>query len=242
MKALLLAAGRGKRLRPLTDMCPKPLLPVGSRRLWDWQLASLKRAGVTEVVANTAHLADAFESMPAEYGPRGVTITLSREGSADTDALESLGGVVKALPLLTDGKAPFLIAAGDVVHDFPWETLLKEAPAVEAGDWDAVMVAVPNPAYHPEGDLDIAADGAVVPGKGPYTYGCLMIVAPRIFAGLKPEFAKLFPWLWQNARVKGVVWNGFWANVGDPTELARLCANRKAPALLDNLYDADGTH
>ena len=234
MKALVLAAGRGKRLRPLTDMCPKPLIPVGSHRLWDWQLVSLKKAGVTEVVANTAHLAEAFEAMPSAYVAHGVSITLSREGRSEEAALESLGGVVKALPLLTDGKKPFLIAAGDVVHDFPWQTLIRESAAVEAGDWDAVLVAVPNPDYHAKGDLDLAPDGRVIPGEGPYTYGCLMIVSPRIFAGLKPGFAKLFPWLWQNARVKGIVWTGFWANVGDPTELARLCANRKAQTLLED--------
>ena len=80
MKALLLAAGRGKRLRPLTDMCPKPLLPVGKQRLWDWELAALKKAGVTEIVVNTAHLAEQFEAMPEEYAAHGITLTLSREG------------------------------------------------------------------------------------------------------------------------------------------------------------------
>ena len=233
MKALLLAAGRGKRLRPLTDMCPKPLLPVGKHRLWDWELAALKKAGVTDVVVNTAHLADQFEVMPGEYAAHGITITLSREGSTEADALESLGGIVKALPLLTDGETPFLVAAGDVVHDFPMQRLVQAAQTVKAGDCDALLVAVPNPPYHTEGDLSLKDDGTVVPGKGPYTYGCLMVVSPRIFKGLKPEFAKLFPWLWQNARVKGLVWKGFWANVGDPTELAKLCSNARAPKCLE---------
>lgn len=233
MKALLLAAGRGKRLRPLTDMCPKPLLPVGKQRLWDWELAALKKAGVTEVVVNTAHLADQFEAMPEIYAAHGLTLTLSREGTTDADALESLGGIAKALPLLTDGKTPFLVAAGDVVHAFPMEELVQAGQAIEAGDYDALIVAVPNPSYHVEGDLSLKEDGTVVPGKGPYTYGCLMVVAPRIFAGVKPVFAKLFPWLWHNARVKGLVWNGFWANVGDPTELAKLCSAARAPKWLE---------
>lgn len=233
MKALLLAAGRGKRLRPLTDMCPKPLLPVGKQRLWDWELAALKKAGVTEVVVNTAHLADQFEVMPEIYAAHGLTLTLSREGTTDADALESLGGIAKALPLLTDGKTPFLVAAGDVVHAFPMEELVQAEQAIEAGDYDALIVAVPNPSYHVEGDLSLKEDGTVVPGKGPYTYGCLMVVAPRIFAGVKPGFAKLFPWLWHNARVKGLVWNGFWANVGDPTELAKLCSDSRAPKWLE---------
>lgn len=233
MKALLLAAGRGKRLRPLTDMCPKPLLPVGKQRLWDWELAALKKAGVTEVVVNTAHLADQFEVMPEIYAAHGLTLTLSREGTTDADALESLGGIAKALPLLTDGKTPFLVAAGDVVHAFPMEELVQAGQAIEAGDYDALIVAVPNPSYHAEGDLSLKEDGTVVPGKGPYTYGCLMVVSPRIFAGVKPVFAKLFPWLWHNARVKGLVWNGFWANVGDPTELAKLCSDARAPKWLE---------
>ena len=233
MKALLLAAGRGKRLRPLTDMCPKPLLPVGKQRLWDWELAALKKAGVTEVVVNTAHLADQFEVMPEIYAAHELTLTLSREGTTDADALESLGGIAKALPLLTDGKTPFLVAAGDVVHAFPMEELVQAEQAIEAGDYDALIVAVPNPSYHVEGDLSLKEDGTVVPGKGPYTYGCLMVVAPRIFAGVKPVFAKLFPWLWHNARVKGLVWNGFWANVGDPTELAKLCSDSRAPKWLE---------
>ena len=233
MKALLLAAGRGKRLRPLTDMCPKPLLPVGKQRLWDWELAALKKAGVTEVVVNTAHLADQFEVMPEIYAAHGLTLTLSREGTTDADALESLGGIAKALPLLTDGKTPFLVAAGDVVHAFPMEELVQAEQAIEAGDYDALIVAVPNPSYHVEGDLSLKEDGTVVPGKGPYTYGCLMVAAPRIFAGVKPVFAKLFPWLWHNARVKGLVWNGFWANVGDPTELAKLCSDSRAPKWME---------
>ena len=233
MKALLLAAGRGKRLRPLTDMCPKPLLPVGKQRLWDWELAALKKAGVTEVVVNTAHLADQFEAMPEIYAAHELTLTLSREGTTDADALESLGGIAKALPLLTDGKTPFLVAAGDVVHAFPMEELVQAGQAIEAGDYDALIVAVPNPSYHVEGDLSLKEDGTVVPGKGPYTYGCLMVVTPRIFAGVQPVFAKLFPWLWQNARVKGLVWNGFWANVGDPTELAKLCSDSRAPKWLE---------
>lgn len=233
MKALLLAAGRGKRLRPLTDMCPKPLLPVGKQRLWDWELAALKKAGVTEIVVNTAHLAEQFEAMPEEYAAHGITLTLSREGATEADALESLGGIVKALPLLTDGKTPFLVAAGDVVHAFPMEELIQAGQAIEAGDYDALIVAVPNPSYHVEGDLSLKKDGTVVPGKGPYTYGCLMVVAPRIFAGVKPVFAKLFPWFWHNARVKGLVWNGFWANVGDPTELAKLCSDSRAPKWLE---------
>jgi len=190
VKALILAAGRGVRLRPLTDQTPKPLLPIGDLRLCDWNLAACFRAGVTDVVMNTAHLAEAFYPIPSFYERKGIHITLSEEGKTATDALESLGGIV-------------------------------------AGRIDAHLICVPNPSYHQKGDLDLASDGSVIPGAGPYTYGCLAIVAPRIFAGLKVERAKLFPWLWSH-KATGEVHRGFWSNVGDPTEYKALIENKKA--------------
>ena len=227
MKALILAAGRGKRLRPLTDTCPKPLLKANGCRLCDWSIAALKRAGVTDIVMNTAHLADAFEALPAELAGRGIHLAISREGDRHEDALESLGGIVKALPLLTDGESPFIVAAGDVVHAFPMERLLAKAGAVRSGEIDGHLVAVPNPSYHAKGDLTVYEDGSLEPGSGPHTYGCLMIVSPRIFAGLPAVSSKLFPWLWQ-WRLTAEVWTGFWGNIGDPDEFAALQSNRNA--------------
>lgn len=227
MKALILAAGRGVRLRPLTDQTPKPLLPIGDLRLCDWNLAACFRAGVTDVVMNTAHLAEAFYPIPSFYERKGVHITLSEEGKRASDALESLGGIVKALPLLTDGKEPFLVLAGDIAHDFDLTKLISKREDVLAGRIDAHLICVPNPSYHQKGDLDLAPDGRVIPSAGPYTYGCLAIVTPRIFAGLKVERAKLFPWLWSH-KVTGEVHRGFWSNVGDPAEYKALIENKKA--------------
>ena len=227
MKALILAAGRGKRLRPLTDTCPKPLLKANGCRLCDWSVAALKRAGVTDLVMNTAHLADAFEGLPQEMAAKGIRLTISREGDSHEAALESLGGIVKALPLLTDGTEPFIVAAGDVVHAFPMERLLQKAQAIGEGTLDGHIVAVPNPSYHARGDLTVHEDGSLEPGPGPHTYGCLMIVSPRIFEGLPAVASKLFPWLWQ-WHLTAEVWNGFWGNIGDPTEFAALCNNREA--------------
>ena len=217
MKALILAAGRGKRLRPYTDTTPKPLLPVGPHRLCDWQIAGLKRAGITDLVMNTAHLADAFIGLPQQLAARGIHLAISREGDRQEDALESLGGIVKALPLLTDGEEPFVVCAGDVVHDFPMSELLAHREAILRGQEDACMVVVPNPAFHPAGDLSLTAENFTVPGGGPWTYGCLLIVSPRIFAGVPVRAAKLFPWLWQ-FRVRAITWQGFWANIGDPEQ------------------------
>ena len=100
---MVLAAGRGSRLRPLTDVTPKPLLEVTDGvRLVDWTLAGLKRAGITDVVMNTGHLPDAFEPLPAQLARRGIRLQISREAETHDQALESLGGIVRALPLLTD--------------------------------------------------------------------------------------------------------------------------------------------
>lgn len=232
MKALILAAGRGKRLRPFTDTTPKPLLPVRGHRLCDWSLCALKKAGVTEIVMNTAHLAHSFDPLPTELAAEGFHLTLSREGEKDTDALESLGGIVKALPLLTDGAEPFLVLAGDVVHNYPLERLAGEkAEQIRRGVIDAHLVAVPNPAYHPQGDMTVGESGRVVPGPGPHTYGCLMVVSPRIFSGCRAVPARLFPWLWQFAatgRLTAEVFAGFWGNIGDPEQYQALIDNEEA--------------
>ena len=176
---------------------------------------------------NTAYLASAFESLPAEYAAKGLHIALSREGTTQGEALETLGGIVKALPLLTDGTEPFLVLAGDIAHDFDLHLLTQKREDLITGNIDAALVAVPNPSYHSSGDLNLAPDGQVFPGAGPFTYACLAALSPRIFKGLKPVRAKLFPWLWQ-FRVTAQIHRGFWSNVGDATEYNALCSNRKA--------------
>ena len=233
MRALILAAGRGKRLRPYTDSIPKPLLPVNGRRLCDWQFAALKRAGICDVVMNTAHLAGQFEPLPQELARAGFRLSLSREGGTEADALESLGGIVHALPLLTKGdrREPFLVLAGDVVHAFDLKRLAAKAEDIRAGRLVGHLVAVPNPDFHAAGDMTVGPGGTIVPGPGPYTYGCLMIVSPEIFEGLPDVPAKLFPWLWQFAhtgRLTAEVFEGFWDNVGTVLEYERLQNNRNA--------------
>lgn len=179
---------------------------------------------------NTAYLADAFEPMPEAYAARGITMKISREGDKETDALETRGGIAKALPLLTDGVTPFVAVAGDVVHNYPMERLNAKAAEIEAGDYDAFMVAVPNPGFHVRGDMTVAADGTVRPGAGPHTYGCIMVVSPKIFVNVSPVAAKLFPWIWQKARVRAEVWDGFWGNIGSAAQYEALCEeNRTTP-------------
>ncbi len=237
MRAMVLAAGRGSRLEPLTNHTPKPLLPVAEGvRLCDWTLAGLKRAGITEVVMNTAHLPGAFEALPEQLLEKGVHLRLSREGQSHEHALESLGGIVHALPLLTDegrDETPFIVVAGDVVHNYDFTRLCDRAKEIKAEKYDAFLVAVPNPSFNSMGDLTVLEDGSVVRGQPPrkHSYGCIMLVNPKIFDGLKPVWCKLFPWMWelaQQGRMRAEVFDGFWDNVGTVEQLQALRQNTQA--------------
>ena len=223
MRALILAAGRGERMRPLTDDTPKPLLKAGGRRLIEWQIEALARAGVREMVINVAHLADTFERALGRGEALGVTLAYSREGNRAEAALETLGGIVRALPLL--GADPFVVVSGDIVTDFDYSTLAPDAARLAAGAADAHLVLVDNPAFHARGDMGLV-DGLIAPDASErYTYANVGVFAPRLFAGLEPVRARLFPWLYAAARagrVTGEHYTGRWYNVGTPAELARL--------------------
>lgn len=234
MRAMVLAAGRGSRLEPLTNVTPKPLLPVAEGvRLCDWTLAGLKRAGITDVVMNTAHLPEAFEPLPEQLAEKGMHLQLSREARTHSQALESLGGIVRALPLLTEeGRdfSPFAVIAGDIVHNYDFSRLFARAQEIKAGSYDVFLVAVPNPSFNSAGDLTVFEDGSVLRGEAPrkHSYGCIMLVNPKIFEGLKPVWCKLFPWMWEFARkgrMRAEVFEGFWDNVGTIEQLNSLRQN-----------------
>jgi MurNAc alpha-1-phosphate uridylyltransferase len=230
MKALILAAGRGERMRPLSDAVPKPLLVAGGRRLVEWQLAALARAGVREAVINTAHLPDQFEAALGR-ACAGVALAYSREGARAEDALETLGGVVNALPLL--GAEPFIVVSGDIYTEFDYASLASRAAAIAGGRADAHLVLVDNPPYHPSGDMGLV-EGRIAPDAQPrLTYANISVFAPRLFAGVPATRAKLFPWLYGAARagrVTGERTTSRWANVGTPADLAMLdAALRAAP-------------
>jgi MurNAc alpha-1-phosphate uridylyltransferase len=227
MRALLLAAGRGERLRPLTDTLAKPLIEAGGRRLIEWQIEALVRAGILEIVVNTAHLAEQIEAALGDGARYGARLRYSREGTRAQDALETLGGIVRALPLL--GDAPFVVASSDIVTDFDYASLAPAAAAIAAGQVDGHLVLVENPPYHPGGDMGVEPDGAgglrVTRTRTDYTYANIGVLAPRLFAGLAPERARLFPWLFaavERGRVGAQLWQGRWWNVGTPQELQRL--------------------
>ena len=237
MHALLLAAGRGERLRPLTDTTAKPLLMAAGRRLIEWQIDALVRAGITDLVVNTAHLATQIEDTLGEGTRYGARIRYSREGTQASDALETLGGIVKALPLL--GAGPFVVVSSDIVTDFDYRQLLPAGQELAVGPCAAHLVLVPNPAYHPQGDMGLAGvPGAQLathdaPGAGGgaprYTYANIGVLHPRLFAGLQPVRARLFPWLYETVRagrVSAQLHEGRWWNVGTAQELASVDAWR----------------
>jgi N-acetyl-alpha-D-muramate 1-phosphate uridylyltransferase len=236
MKAMILAAGRGERMRPLSDATPKPLLMAGGRRLIEWQIAALVRAGVREVVINTAHLASQFEAALDGGSELGVRIVWSREGTQAADALETLGGIVHALPLL--GDAPFIAVSADIVCDYDYGRLAAAGAAIERGEIDAHLVLVPNPPFHPRGDMGLQPDAqgrARITTAPPWlTYANIALLSPQLFAGEAAGKRKLFPWLYRAAeagRVGGELFDGRWYNVGTPADLQALDAELAARPL-----------
>jgi N-acetyl-alpha-D-muramate 1-phosphate uridylyltransferase len=227
--ALILAAGRGERMRPLTDGTPKPLLHAGGKRLIEWQVESLVQAGVREVVVNVAHLPDQFEAALGDGRRYGVMLRYSREGDHADDALESLGGIIKALPAL--GSAPFIVTSGDIVTDFPYHELCAASEVQQRGGADAHLVLVDNPPFHVRGDMGLV-NQRIDPDATPrLTYANIGLFSPRLFAGVATELqgkrAALFPWLYDAARasrVSGETYRGRWWNAGTPEDLARLDA------------------
>lgn len=222
MKALIFAAGRGERMRPLSDRTAKPLLMAGGKRLIEWQIEALVRAGVREFVVNLAHLADSFEPVLGDGLHYGAQIRYSREGSNAEDALETLGGIVHALPML--GAAPFIAVSGDIVTDFDYRHLQAHAQAIALGAADAHLVLVDNPPFHPGGDMGLV-DGHVTRSLPWLTYANIAVLTPRVFAGEARGRKPLFPWLYNVAdrgRVTGEKHGGRWFNVGTPADLDAL--------------------
>lgn len=216
MKAMILAAGRGERMRPLTDTTPKPLLPVAGRPLIVHHLAALATAGIHDVVINHAHLGDRIEAALGDGRAHGVRIRYSAEPAG---ALETGGGILQALPLL--GDEPFLVVNGDVWCDCPYADL----PPRPAGL--AHLVLVDNPAHHPQGDFALA-DGRVRErdGRG-LTYSGIGVFDPALFAGHAPGRFPLAPLLHAaiaRDAVAGEHWTGRWVDVGTPERLRALDA------------------
>lgn len=223
MKAMVLAAGRGERMRPLTDHTPKPLLCVGGKPLIVWHLERLAAAGFKEVIINHAHLGQQIETHLGDGSAFGLAIAYSAEPPG---ALETAGGIVQALPLL--GSEPFLVINGDIFCD--WDVAqAKRAP----GENDlAHLVLVPNPGHNETGDFALTGSRVAGEGRPSYTFAGIGIYRPQLFAGLNPgQPAKLAPLLrnaMKEGKVSGELHCGNWVDVGTPQRLAELDQTLKA--------------
>jgi MurNAc alpha-1-phosphate uridylyltransferase len=213
-RAMVLAAGRGERLRPLTDRTPKPLLTVLGKPLIVYHLERLARGGVREVVINLAWLGQQIRAALGDGSNWGLSIRYSDEGAR---ALETGGGIFKALPWL--GGEPFLVVNADVYSDFEFATLQIAADA-----W-AQLLLVPNPAHHPQGDFALEQGRIIAHGTPRYTYAGIGVFRPELFDGCQPGRYALLPLL-QRAidaqRLQGELYRGQWTDVGTAERLAAL--------------------
>ena len=220
-RALILAAGRGERLRPLTDDTPKPLLAAGGRPLVEWQIERLAAAGFRDLVVNHAHLGERIEGALGDGTRFGVRIRYSPE----SPALETAGGIARALPLLEG--SPFVVVSGDIHTEFDFATLAPriEAIARDPGACIAHFVLVENPPWHPAGDMGLAA-GRVTRDGPRLTYGNIGVFHPEPFRAIPDGTRlKLFPWMYRfvdEGRVTGERYAGPWDNVGTAEQLAAL--------------------
>lgn len=219
MRAMILAAGRGERMRPLTDHTPKPLLQVGGKPLIQYHIEALAAAGVREIVINLAWLGQQIRAALGNGSQLGVRIHYSDEGDA---ALETGGGVFQALPVLAgaSGTDAFIVVSGDVWTEYPLGDALNK-PA--SGDV-AHLVVVPNPDFHTRGDFGLL-DGRLTDSGERYTYANIGVFRPEFFVGCKPgrfPIAPLmFDWI-RKGRVGGELYRGVWHNVGTPRQLQQI--------------------
>jgi MurNAc alpha-1-phosphate uridylyltransferase len=219
VRAMILAAGRGERMRPHTDHRPKPMLPVAGQPLIERHLERLRAAGVEDVVVNLGWLGEVIREDLGDGGAFGVRVQYSVEG---WPALESGGGIHHALPLL--GADPFVVVNGDVWTDYPLARLVQRAATLEPGV-HAHLVLVPNPAHNPRGDFVLAGGRVGNGAEGRHTFSGLSVQRPELFAGCAPGHFPLLP-LWRAAadagRMSGELYEGVWSDVGTPERLDEL--------------------
>lgn len=217
---MILAAGEGRRMRPLTDDKPKPLLEVCGKPLLAFHLERLVASGFTEIIVNASYLGDQIEAFCGDGQHWGCRIDVVLEPAP----LETAGGIVNALPLL--GDEPFAVINGDVFTDYPLGRLRSHALGTE----HAHLVMVPNPAHHPEGDFQLEGGRIVETQQSSCTFAGLSVMSPQLFAGLTPGKAALRPLLDRavaSQRLTGEIWDGLWSDVGTPERLESLALTLK---------------
>lgn len=214
MNVMILAAGRGERMRPLTDSRPKPLLEVRGRALIDHQLLALAAAGYSRAVINVHYLGDKLIAHVGDGARYGIEVVFSREETL----LGTAGGIRHALPLL--GDAAFAVTNADIYTDYDYGRL----PA-DPGDGRGHLVMVDNPAWHAEGDFGMDAHGILTHGPQRLTYGCISVYSAALFAddtaGAQP-MRDIFERAIQRRQLTGEHFRGLWHNVGTPEQLAAL--------------------
>ena len=227
-QAMILAAGRGERMRPLSDAVPKPLLAVGGKALIVRQVEALARAGFRDLVINAAHLAAQLTAALGDGAALGVRIAWSLEA----EPLETAGGIATAMPLIGDG--PLVVVSGDIWTRFDYATLVPRIEAMARSDAPprAHLVMVPNPPFHPEGDFALAGGQVARDGASRLTFGnigvydtALLRELPR---GVKLKLLPLYHAWIARGLVSGERYDGPWVNVGTPAELAALDATLTA--------------
>ena len=232
--AMIFAAGRGERMRPLTDTCPKPLLEVGGKPLIVWQIERLAAAGYTRIVINHAWLGAQIEAALGDGARFGVALFYSPE----SDALETAGGIAQALPLIASNGAAevFLAVSGDVYSAYDFARLGARAEALAARAEPGMhLVMVPNPAFHPKGDFALSADGQLaLEGAPRYTFGNIGLYDTRMFSDLAPGTKRALTPYYREAiaqdRASGELYEGIWENVGTPAQLEALDTALRANA------------
>jgi MurNAc alpha-1-phosphate uridylyltransferase len=214
MRVMILAAGRGERMRPLTDHMPKPLLPVADKPLIVWHIEALARAGFEDIVINHAYLGEQIEQALGDGSRWGVKLHYSPEGQA----LETAGGIAYALHLL--GNAPFLVVNGDVFCHMDFAQMRLNAPDL------AHLVMVPNPAQHPQGDFGLKAQRVSEQEGERLTFSGVGVYHPDLFKSIvRGESAKLAPLLrlaMQQGLVSGEKFTGTWHDIGTPQRLQEI--------------------
>jgi MurNAc alpha-1-phosphate uridylyltransferase len=216
MKAMILAAGRGERMRPLTDAIPKVLLEVRGKSLIVGLIEALVRSGVREIVINHAHLGHMIEAALGDGRRVGVAIRYSHEA----EALETAGGIAQALPLL--GDRPFLVVNGDLFCDFDFSRLV----GTDLEQNLAHLVLVPNPPHHPQGDFALNGAHVAESGQSKLTYSGIGLYRRELFSSIRPgskgQIASLLRVAMARGLVSGEVHRGVWHDVGTPARLSAL--------------------
>lgn len=219
MKAMILAAGRGVRMRPLSDTTPKPLLPVRGRPLIAHLIERLRRSGFDDIVINVSHLGAAIEAALGDGAALGVRIAYSRE----REALETAGGIAAALPLL--GTRPFVAVNGDIYTEYGFERLQQFAEELASGAL-AHLVLAANPPHHPAGDFCLRQGVLALDGEPRLTFCGIGAYHPELFTPLAPgdrcSLASLLRAPISRGRVGGEQYHGQWLDVGTPQRLAEL--------------------